>query len=271
MPAKKPKLGQNFLSDPGACRRIVDALGDISEAAVLEIGPGRGALTALLANRARRLIAVELDPFLAVRLSDVWRQSSSVRVIPVDILTLDLTTLAREETSTEHSGLFVVGNLPYYITSDILLHLFAHAGAIGRAVVMVQEEVADRIAAHPGVRDYGLLSATAQMHARIEKLFAVPPEAFSPPPNVNSAVVRMEMHSRFEELQVERGPFLRFLQVCFRQKRKTLANNLKVYGKAAVDIQDALKGTGINPAVRAEAVSLNDMARLYRYFQRIDR
>lgn len=271
MPAKKPKLGQNFFSDPGACRRIVDALGDISEAAVLEIGPGRGALTALLANRARRLIAVELDPFLAVRLSDAWRNSPSLRVIPTDILALDLTTLAREETSAEHPDLFVVGNLPYYITSDILLHLFAHADAIRRAVVMVQEEVADRLAAHPGVRDYGLLSATAQMHARIEKLFTVPPEAFSPPPKVNSAVVCMEMRSRFEELQVERGPFLRFLQLCFRQKRKTLANNLKDCRKTTADRLSALEAVGLNSTVRAESVSLNNMARLYRYFQRIDR
>lgn len=269
MPEKKPKLGQNFLTDPGACCRIIDALGDISEATVLEIGPGRGALTALLTNRARRLIAVELDPSLAVRLSDVWRHSPRVRVIPADILALDLTTLAREETSAEHPDLFVVGNLPYYITSDILLHLFAHADAIRRSVVMVQEEVADRIAAHPGVRDYGLLSATAQMHARIEKLFAVPSEAFSPPPNVNSAVVHLEMRSRFEELQVERGPFLRFLQVCFRQKRKTLANNLKIYEIATSGIQDALNAMELDLAVRAEAVSITDMAQLYRYLQSI--
>ncbi|MGC1784412.1 MAG: 16S rRNA (adenine(1518)-N(6)/adenine(1519)-N(6))-dimethyltransferase RsmA [Acidobacteriaceae bacterium] len=261
MPDRKPKLGQNFLNDPQARQRIVEALGDISGSTVLEIGPGRGALTNLLASRAHRLIAVELDRALAPRLTESWKHASHVRILQQDIVELDLATVAE----TPGETLVVVGNLPYYITSDILLHLFSHAAHISRAVVMVQNEVADRLAAPCGVSAYGLLSATAQMHARVEKLFVLPPEAFSPPPKVHSAVVRLDMHPRFEELHVERAAFLRFLQSCFQQKRKTLANNLKSAGIAKSEkIAAAIEGAGLEPAVRAEAVSLPAMARLFR-------
>lgn len=239
----------------------MEALGDISASTVLEIGPGRGALTDLLATRARRLIAVELDRVLAPRLTEAWKHAGHVRVLEADILELDLATVAEKP----EEKLVVVGNLPYYITSDILLHLFSHAASIQRAVVMVQDEVADRLAARCGVSDYGVLSATAQMHARVEKLFGLPPEAFSPPPKVHSAVVRLDMHPRFEELQIERIPFLRFLQLCFRQKRKTLVNNLRDAGIASLEqVLAALEAAGLTSSVRAEAVSLETMARLFR-------
>lgn len=260
MSQKKPKLGQNFLTSPGARQHIVEALGDISAATVLEIGPGRGALTDLLATRAHRLVAVELDRALAPRLAATWAHAKHVRIVQADILELDLTT------ALENPGekLIVVGNLPYYITSDILLHLFSQAASIVRAVVMVQDEVADRLAARCGISDYGVLSATAQMHAHVEKLFVLPPEAFTPPPKVNSAVVRLDMHPRFQELQVERTAFLRFLQVCFQQKRKTLINNLKAAGVGEpMQVLAAIEGAGLNPAIRAEAVSLEAMSRLY--------
>jgi 16S rRNA (adenine1518-N6/adenine1519-N6)-dimethyltransferase len=261
MSQKKPKLGQNFLTSPSARQRIVEALGDISTSTVVEIGPGRGALTDLLATRAQNLIAVELDRALAPRLTELWAHADHVRILEGDILALDLVTL---QTSAEEK-LVVVGNLPYYITSDILLRLFSQAPSIARAVVMVQDEVADRLAAPSGISDYGLLSATAQMHARVEKLFVLPPEAFTPPPGVNSAVVRLLMRPRFEELQVERAAFLRFLQVCFRQKRKTLVNNLKAAGMGEpVQIVTSFEAAGLNLAIRAEAVSLEQMARLYR-------
>lgn len=260
MSLRKPKLGQNFLIDPNARQRIVEALGDISTSSVLEIGPGAGALTDLLAARARRLIAVELDRILAPQLLERWKDGSNVRILQADILEVDLADLLE---SPQHK-LVVVGNLPYYITSDILLHLFSHAAVIDRVVVMVQEEVADRLAAHPGVRDYGVLSATAQMHGRVKKLFTLPPEAFSPSPKVNSAVVRIDVLPRFEELKVPRDQFLHFLQLCFRQKRKTLANNLrnaKIAG--AADAAVAIAAAGLASDVRAEAVPLETMARLF--------
>jgi 16S rRNA (adenine1518-N6/adenine1519-N6)-dimethyltransferase len=265
MPQKKPKLGQNFLTSPSARQHIVEALGDISSSTVLEIGPGRGALTDLLATRAQRLIAVELDRALAPRLTAAWAHAHHVRILQADILGLDLTTVL------ENSGekLVVVGNLPYYITSDILLHLFSQAAVVDRAVVMVQDEVADRLAAPCGISDYGLLSATAQMHARVEKLFMLPPDAFTPPPGVNSAVVRLHIRPRFQELQVDRTEFLRFLQVCFRQKRKTLVNNLKAAGIGdGAQVLAALEGASLNASIRAEAVPLEQVARLYRDLRR---
>lgn len=257
MSPKKPKLGQNFLVDSNARLRIVEALGDISASTVLEIGPGRGALTDLLASRAHRLVAVELDRMLGPKLTETWKHADHVRIHSGDILELELDSLSPSE------PLVVVGNLPYYITSDILLHLFAHASAIDRAVIMVQDEVADRLAATSGTSAYGVLSATAQMHARVDKLFVLPPEAFVPPPKVHSAVVRLAMRPRFTELQVERTAFMRFLQICFQQKRKTLVNNLKgIYETSS--ILRAMGNIDLNASIRAEAVSLEDIAPLFR-------
>ncbi len=265
MSQKKPKLGQNFLTDPSARQRIVESLGDISASTVLEIGPGRGSLTDLLAKRARYLIAVELDRTLGPRLTETWKQADHVAILHGDILDIDLANVRSHSGLPGNDPLVVVGNLPYYITSDILLHLFAHAASIARAVVMVQEEVADRLAARCGTSAYGLLSATAQMHGQVEKLFPLPPEAFSPPPSVTSAVVRFDMRPRFGELHVDRAGFMRFLQRCFRQKRKTLLNNLKGAGSAeTAELMAAIADAGLNPAIRAEAVPLEAMATLYR-------
>lgn len=268
MPSAKPKLGQNFLTSPSIRQQIVEALGDVSQSTVLEIGPGRGALTDLLAQRARNLIAVELDRQMAPALINKWQHAPRVHIVQADILHLDLAALPPSVGIHTGDPLFVVGNLPYYITSDILLHLFAHAAAVRRAVVMVQDEVAERVAADFGDSDYGLLSATAQMHASVEKLFVVPPEAFSPPPQVQSAVLRLAMHPRFQELRVERTAFLRFLQNCFRQKRKTLANNLRnLPGWDRQQLVAAIAGAGLDASVRAEAVSLESMARLFLALQ----
>jgi 16S rRNA (adenine1518-N6/adenine1519-N6)-dimethyltransferase len=268
MPQKKPKLGQNFLTDPNARQRIVEALGDISSSTVLEIGPGRGALTDLLATRAQNLIAIELDRVLAPRLIEKWKSENHVAILQADILDLDLATVRAMTGTLGGSAMVVVGNLPYYITSDILLHLFAQADSISRAILMVQEEVADRLAATAGTSAYGVLSATAQMHGHVEKLFALPPEAFTPAPGVSSAVVRLDMRPRFEELQVERTAFMRFLQLCFRQKRKILVNNLKSAGFAAANILAAMAAAGLSSDVRAEAVSLEAMASIFRHLQK---
>ncbi len=129
---------------------------------------------------------------------------------------------------TQAETVDIVGNLPYYITSDIVLRILELHNHIERAVIMVQREVADRIAAEPGSRDYGLLSATTQLFARVDKLFTLPPGAFSPPPQVHSGVIRLTMAPRLEELHVEEAPFIAFLKAAFAQKRKTLANNLRV-------------------------------------------
>ncbi|HVJ09859.1 MAG TPA: 16S rRNA (adenine(1518)-N(6)/adenine(1519)-N(6))-dimethyltransferase RsmA [Acidisarcina sp.] len=257
--ALKPKLGQNFLIDPGAATGIADALGDISQQTVVEIGPGRGAITHHLAARAAKLVAVELDPTLAAKLREDFADRPSVEIVQHDILTLELASLLR----APDEKLMIVGNLPYYITSDILLRLFDQAEVLSRAVLMVQREVADRVAAFPGTRDYGLLSTTTQLYARVEKLFTLPPDAFAPPPDVYSTVFRMSIRPRFAELGVKADEFLPLLRQCFAQKRKTLANNLKAVGYDAETIRKALAESGIDPHARAEALSLETLARLH--------
>jgi len=276
----KPKLGQNFLVDAAACAAIADALGDVSGRTVVEIGPGKGAITGILARRTGRLVAIELDRVLAARLRErfagtapvvsdrpsietdrplVVSDRPTVEVIEADVLEVDLAVLAREG-----EKLAVVGNLPYYITSDILLRLFHFHGAISRAVVMVQREVADRVAASPGTRDYGLLSATAQLYARVEKVMTLPPSAFSPPPEVHSTVLRLTMRPRFAELGVEAEGFIGFLKAGFAQKRKTLAKNLRAAGFDAGRVAAAMEAAGIAAMARAEEIELERMAGLWR-------
>jgi 16S rRNA (adenine1518-N6/adenine1519-N6)-dimethyltransferase len=257
---QKPKLGQNFLVDEAARLRIVVALGDVSASTVIEIGPGHGAITSVLASRCRRLIAVELDRSLAAELRFRFRDQEHVQIVESDVLAVDFARLLGPDARAS-----IVGNLPYYITSDILLRLFGESrrGLFTRAVLMMQREVADRVAAAPGVRDYGLLSATAQMHARVESLFTLPPSAFSPPPEVYSTVIRLEFAARFEELDVEPEGFDRFLHAVFAQKRKTLANNLRAAGYAAEALHSAWPAS-IPQLARAESLSLELMAELYR-------
>jgi 16S rRNA (adenine1518-N6/adenine1519-N6)-dimethyltransferase len=269
----KPKLGQHILRDEGASAKIVAALGDISQRTVLEIGPGPGILTHLLAKRARRLIAVELDRVLAAQLSMNLALAPNVEVIEADILSIDFGTLFAPRPGMTRPGMnlaperaHVIGNLPYYITSDILLHLFDFQEHFERVVIMVQKEVADRLAAKPGTRDYGLLTDTAQLHARVEKLFDLPPGAFSPPPKVHSSVVRLTMEKKAERLGVGRAEFTSFLKLAFGHKRKTLWNNLKARYDDAL-LRKALAATGIKPAVRAEALALDQKAALFRALQ----
>jgi 16S rRNA (adenine1518-N6/adenine1519-N6)-dimethyltransferase len=268
--APKPKLGQHFLADQAAAERIVDAVGDLSERTVLEIGPGRGALTSLLAARARRVIAVELDRVLAAQLRMNLALAENVEIIEGDILAMDFQTLFGPKPGSTRPGIEhqpepvrAVGNLPYFLTSDILLRLFRERRFFESIVVMVQSEVADRLAATPGGRDYGLLSATAQLYGRVEKVLTLPPGAFSPPPKVYSTVVRMNLVSRLEHLHVPEADFIDFLKLSFGQKRKTLWNNLKSQYEPEV-LRGALRKAGVQPEVRAEALSLEKSAALFR-------
>jgi len=267
---KKPKLGQHFLDDPSVGSRIVEALGDLSQSTVLEIGPGRGALTSMLGRRARRVIAVEADRVLAAQLRMKFSLVPNLEIIEGDILAVDLNTLFGPKPGSTRPGMEqapdrvrVVGNLPYFITSDILLRLFEYRKYFETIVLMVQKEVADRLAAHPGTKDYGLLTATAQLYSRVEKLFEVPPTSFSPPPKVHSAVVRLVLVPRLEKLGVNEAEFMNFLKLSFAQKRKTLWNNLKVR-YASEDLTGAMKRARIQPSIRAEALSLEPMAALFR-------
>jgi len=255
---QKPKLGQNFLRDQSAIQRIVAALGDVSQQTVVEIGPGQGAITRMLAERAAHVIAIELDRELAPLLR-VQFPAERVTVVEQDVLKFDF---AQASAAAGHK-LAIAGNLPYYITSPILLTLAESAAALDRAVLMVQREVADRVVAEPGSRDYGLLSVTVQMYGPVERLFTLPPGALSPPPDVHSTVFRWRFAPRFAELGVDERSFLAFARQAFAQKRKTLANNLRAAKYEQSAVQSALEDAGIAAQARAEELSLEVLARLF--------
>lgn len=266
---RKPKLGQNFLRDEAAAERIVGALGDITQAHVIEIGPGDGVLTRKLASKARRLTAIEVDRRLAAKLRMEFARREHVEILEADVLSQDLRTVVQGElrgisdrSQETKARARVVGNLPYYITSDILLKLFASHAALETIVVMVQREVAERLAASPGTRAYGLLTCTARLFTDPDLLFTLPPESFSPPPKVHSSVLRMDVRPKADVLGVDEKAFISFLKICFAQKRKTLWNNLRAtYGERA---SFAIKSAGLRADVRAEAVSLEILAKIFR-------
>ena len=192
---------------------------------IVEIGPGRGALTALLLAHAERVVAVEIDPAMIALLGERFAGEAKLTVVPGDVLQTDL---------SQWGPAVLAGNLPYYITSPILDRIFAARTALREAVLLVQREVAERMVADPGSRDYGLLSVRTQVYAEAKYLFKVPPGAFSPPPKVESAVVRLVMRDAIDDQE----KFLEFAARCFSHKRKTLRNNLiGYYSKELVEAQ----------------------------------
>ena len=261
MPSK-PKLGQNFLNDPEAVQRIAASLGDLTGRTVVEIGPGAGAITSALIARAKHVVAVELDSELAANLRAQY-PPDRLSVHQHDVLTFDFAA----ESAKAQQQLLVFGNLPYYITSPILLKLAASSAAIDRAVLMVQREVAERVTARPGSRDYGSLSVTLQMYGQLETLFTLPPAAFSPPPEVHSSIFRWRFAPRFAELGVEESGFLPFMRSVFAQKRKTLSNNLRASGVAPDAIAFAFASAQIDSLARAEELTLESLAKLYLALQ----
>ena len=261
--AAKPRLGQNFLRDPQAVQRIVAALGDLSTRTLVEIGPGKGAITELLAPRAAHLIAIELDPTLASGLEAQFKTAPNVTILRQDVLAFDFAAAAR----AAGQPLLIIGNLPYYITSPILTRLADAASSVDIAILMVQREVADRITAQPHSRDYGLLTVTTQLYGPATALFTLPPTAFLPPPEVHSTVFRWAFRPRFDELQVQERPFLALLKQCFAQKRKTLSNNLRAAGLQPAAIAPALAAAAIPPQARAEELTLEQFAALQHALQ----
>jgi 16S rRNA (adenine1518-N6/adenine1519-N6)-dimethyltransferase len=261
MPAK-PRLGQNFLNNTQAIERIAASLGDLAGRTVVEIGPGAGAITSALIARAAHVIAVELDPGLAAHLCGEF-PAQKLTVHQQDVLAFDFAAAAVKA----GQPLLVFGNLPYYITSQILLKLAASHASIDRAVLMVQREVAERITASPNSRDYGLLSVTVQLYGPATELFTLPPSAFSPPPDVHSTVFRWRFAPRFIELNINEASFPPFVRKVFAQKRKTLSNNLRASGVSPASIAAALTQAGIDSRARAEELSIETLAALWHALQ----
>lgn len=269
----KAKLGQNFLYQPHWHRKVVDAVHPQAGDVLVEVGGGPGDITALLAEAAGELSVIEYDPALAARLTQRFSDKENVQVIHADVLTVDFPALARDawarfalrrgEAAPTPARIRLFGNLPYYITSPILLHLFASAEVFTDAVIMVQREVAERILAQPGHSEFGLLAATTQLYARPRKLFHLPPTAFRPAPKVESTLLALQFVPRAQELGVQASDFSAFLRVAFAQKRKTMANSLQTRYSAAT-ARAAIAAAGLNPQTRAEQLTLDQLAAVFR-------
>ena len=255
LPPVRKSLGQHFLNDRRILQRIVDALELTGSETVIEVGPGRGSLTDLLAPLARRLVLVEYDRLLAERLRVRYASMPNVQVVEADILTVNLAEVA--------GGPFrLVGNVPYYITTPILFHALERPRP-ERAVYLVQREVADRIVAAPGSHEYGALSVNVQAVAVAKMLFRVAPGSFQPPPKVESAVIRIEPRSDPAVNPADETTFRRFVLDAFGMRRKQMRRVVRtIWQLSAEDADAVLARAGIEPSVRPETLSPEQFAKL---------
>ena len=260
----KKSLGQNFLQDDFTIESIADACGAGPEDTVVEIGPGLGVLTDALAERAGRVVAVELDDRLIPILRTKFALIDNVEIVHEDILKFDWSRVCGVETdSAAPDKLCIVGNLPYYITTPILLGILEKKVPAEKITVMVQKEVADRIVAEPGGKDYGVLSISLQYYGRTEKVLDVPREFFKPVPNVDSAVVTLELKKERPLCGQMEEKFFRLVKQAFSQRRKTLLNSLNGFdGLGKQDIERILYSQEIDPNRRAETLSVEDYIKL---------
>lgn len=255
------KFGQNFLINTGVLEDIIDAAEVTDEDMVLEIGPGIGTMTQYLCENARQVIAVEIDTNLIPILKDTLSAYDNVRIINDDILKVDINELAREYNNGR--SIKVVANLPYYITTPIIMGLFESHVPIESITVMVQKEVADRMQAGPGTKDYGALSLAVQYYSKPQIVVNVPPSCFMPQPKVGSTVISLRRHQQ-PVVQVEDEKLMfKVIRASFNQRRKTLANGLNNYGGINLtkeQIQQSIEELGVPVNIRGEALSLEQFA-----------
>ena len=257
------KFGQNFLIDTHVLDKIIQSANITEDDMVLEIGPGIGTMTQYLAQAAGKVIAVEIDKNLIPILEDTLSDYDNVTVINEDILKVDIAKLAEEKNGGR--PIKVVANLPYYITTPIIMGLFESHVPVESITVMVQKEVADRMQVGPGTKDYGALSLAVQYYAKPYIVANVPPNCFMPRPKVGSAVIRLTRHAE-TPVQVDDEKLLfQIIRASFNQRRKTLANGLKNYEGLSFEketIEAAIAECGFSPSVRGEALSLEEFAKL---------
>jgi 16S rRNA (adenine1518-N6/adenine1519-N6)-dimethyltransferase len=268
----RQRLGQHFLADPGWREQIAQAL-RVSPQSIsplsstphkpycwIEIGAGHGEMTEHLAASGVPVYAIEVDPSLIAHLQRMTRQFPNLMIVPSDILEADVATIAAGR------RVRIYGNLPYYITSPILHRLFTFADLIEEMHIVIQTEVAERLAAEPGTKSYGYLSVATQLYARPELVLRIPRGAFRPPPEVSSALVTLRLPGeRTKRAHLDDAGFLDFVKACFSQKRKTLLNNLR----SMTDpdrVREALASLNLRPDARAEQLSVSQLASLYHHF-----
>lgn len=265
--AFQKKFGQNFLIDTHVLDKIIRAAGVTKEDMVLEIGPGIGTMTQCLAEAAGRVVAVEIDSNLIPILKDTLKEYDNITVINEDILKVDIKKLAEEYNGGR--PIKVVANLPYYITTPIIMGLFESEVPIDNITVMVQKEVADRMQTGPGSKDYGALSLAVQYYAEPYIVANVPPNCFIPRPNVGSAVIRLTRHQKPPVEVKDSGLMFRLIRASFNQRRKTLQNGLNNSSElhySKEQIARAIESLGVPATVRGEALTLEQFARLANYF-----
>jgi len=255
------KFGQNFLIDTHVLDKIISAAGITKDDFVLEIGPGIGTMTQYLACAAREVVAVEIDKNLIPILEDTLSDYDNVSIINEDILKVDLVTLAEEK--NQGRPIKVVANLPYYITTPIIMGLFEKKVPLESITVMVQKEVADRMQVGPGTKDYGALSLAVQYYAEPYIVANVPPNCFMPRPSVGSAVIRLTRHKEMPVQVKDEQLMFKLIRASFNQRRKTLANGLKNSSELNLSkevIEQAIEKLGKGVSVRGEALTLEEFA-----------
>ena len=253
-------FGQNFIINPGVCPRIAESAGIGPEWGVLEIGPGIGVLTEQLAMRAARVVSVEIDRRLFPLLDETLAGLDNVKIINEDILKLDTKKLVSGENP---ENVKIMGNLPYYITTPIIMKLLEEGVKAESITIMMQKEVADRIRALPGTKAYGALSVAVQYYCTAEKILDVPRSAFVPQPNVDSAVLRLFMRREKPAVLTDEKLFFKCVKAGFSQRRKTLLNSMQVLKGTDRDlIRDSLEAAGIDPARRAETLTIEEFAKI---------
>ena len=268
--AFQKKFGQNFLIDEGIVNKIVREAGVTKDDFVLEIGPGIGTMTQLLCEQAGGVAAVEIDTNLIPILKETLAEYDNVTIINEDILKVDIKKLAEEKNGGK--PIIVVANLPYYITTPIIMGLFESNVPIDSITVMVQKEVADRMQVGPGTKDYGALSLAVQYYSKPQVVINVPPECFIPRPNVGSAVIRL---TRYKEPPVkvkDEKLMFKLIRASFNQRRKTLANGLNNSPEinfSKEEITAAIESLHKGPSIRGEALTLSEFAALSDYFSNI--
>lgn len=257
------KYGQNFLIDTHVLEKIMDAAQITEEDCVVEIGPGIGTMTQYLAERAKSVVAVEIDKNLIPILEDTLSEYDNVTIVNDDILKVDLNRIVEEK--NQGKPVKIVANLPYYITTPIIMGLFENHVPLKSITIMVQKEVADRMQVGPGTKDYGALSLAVQYYAKPEIVAMVPPNCFIPRPGVGSAVIRL---TRYEEspITVKNEKFMfSLIRASFNQRRKTLVNGLSNAQNLSLSrekVTEALEKMELSPTIRGEALTLEQFARL---------